>query len=82
MKKNKALLYCMAVLMLLSFSTLPASAQQKSPLDAWKPAFDPSGAKYKLVVSNVSTPALKGSFAGFAIRDELWKRTNGQIYFE
>jgi len=82
MKKNKALLYCMAVLMLLSFSTFPASAQQKSPLDAWKPAFDPSGAKYKLVASNVSTPALKGSFAGFAIRDELWKRTNGQIYFE
>jgi TRAP-type C4-dicarboxylate transport system substrate-binding protein len=30
----------------------------------------------------VSTPALKGVFAGFAIRDELWKRTNGQIYFE
>jgi TRAP-type C4-dicarboxylate transport system substrate-binding protein len=82
MKQSKALICCMAVLMLLAFSTLPASAQQKSPLDAWKPAFDPSGAKYKLVVSNVSTPALKGSFAGFAIRDELWKRTNGQIYFE
>ena len=58
------------------------SAQQKSPLDAWKPAFDPSKAKYKLVVSNVSTPALKGVYAGFAIRDELWKRTNGQIYLE
>jgi len=82
MKQSKALFYCVAVLMLLAFSVLPASAQQKSPLDAWKPAFDPSGAKYKLVVSNVSTPALKGAFAGFAIRDELWKRTNGQIYFE
>ncbi|MBW1777300.1 MAG: TRAP transporter substrate-binding protein, partial [Deltaproteobacteria bacterium] len=58
----------------------PAAA--KSPLDAWKPKFDPSGAKYKLVVSNVSTPALKGVFAGFAIRDKLWERTNGQIYFE
>jgi TRAP-type C4-dicarboxylate transport system substrate-binding protein len=82
MKQSKALFYCMAVLMLLTFSTLPALAQKKSPLDAWKPAFDPSGAKYKLVVSNVSTPALKGVFAGFAIRDELWKRTNGQIYLE
>jgi TRAP-type C4-dicarboxylate transport system substrate-binding protein len=82
MKQSKALLFLMAVLMLLTFSTLPASAQQKSPLDAWKPAFDPSGAKYKAVVSNVSTPAIKGVFAGFAIRDELWKRTNGQIYFD
>ncbi|MFH0724903.1 MAG: TRAP transporter substrate-binding protein [Pseudomonadota bacterium] len=51
-------------------------------LDAWKPAFDPSGAKYKCVVSNVSSPALKGTFAGFAIRDELWKRTNGQIFLD
>jgi TRAP-type C4-dicarboxylate transport system substrate-binding protein len=82
MKQGKALFFLMAVLMLVTFSTLPASAQQKSPLDAWKPAFDPSGAKYKLVVSNVSSPAIKGVFAGFAIRDELWKRTNGQIYFE
>jgi TRAP-type C4-dicarboxylate transport system substrate-binding protein len=70
------------ILVLAVYAAGPALAQQKSPLDAWKPAFDPSGAKYKLVVSNVSTPALKGVFAGFAIRDELWKRTNGQIYFE
>jgi TRAP-type C4-dicarboxylate transport system substrate-binding protein len=64
----------------------PAEAKptepKKDPLSAWKPAFDPASAKYKLVVSNVSSPAIKGVFAGFAIRDELWKRTNGQIYFE
>jgi TRAP-type C4-dicarboxylate transport system substrate-binding protein len=82
MKLSKALSGLMAVLMLLTISAFSVSAQQKSPLDAWKPPFDPSGAKYKLVVSNVSTPALKGVFAGFAIRDELWKRTNGQIYLE
>jgi TRAP-type C4-dicarboxylate transport system substrate-binding protein len=59
------------------------SALAKGPLlDKWKPAFDPSGAKYKLIVSNVSTPGLKGVFAGFAIRDELWKRTKGQIYLD
>jgi len=83
MKKVGMLLVVTAFVM--GFAVGPAMAQQqakKSPLDAWKPAFDPSGAKYKLVVSNVSTPALKGVFAGFAIRDELWKRTNGQIYFE
>ncbi len=60
----------------------PAMAQQKDPLEAWKPKFDPSGAKYKFTVSNVSTPALKGVFAGFAIRDELWERTKGQMYLD
>jgi TRAP-type C4-dicarboxylate transport system substrate-binding protein len=51
-------------------------------LDAWKPSFDPSGAKYRCIVSNVSHPVIKGVYAGFAIRDELWKRTNGQIYLD
>ena len=51
-------------------------------LDAWKPSFDPSTAKYKCIVSNVSHPVLKGVYTGFAIRDELWKRTNGQIYVD
>ncbi len=82
MKGSKALFRSLSVVMLLTILAGPALAQQKSPLDAWKPAFDPSTAKYKLVVSNVSTPAIKGVFAGFAIRDELWKRTKGQIYFE
>ncbi len=59
-----------------------ASAKAAPSLNQWKPAFDPSGAKYKCVVSNVSHPVLKGVFAGFAIRDELWKRTNGQIYLD
>lgn len=58
-------------------------AQQKpNPMDAWKPKFDPSGAKYVMKVSNVSTPALQGVRVGFAIRDALWKRTHGQIYFD
>ncbi len=51
-------------------------------MDAWKPAFDPSGAKYRCIVSNVSHPVIKGVYTGFAIRDELWKRTNGQIYLD
>lgn len=60
---------------------VPALAKKPS-LDAWKPKFNPKTAKYKCVVSNVSHPVLKAVYAGFAIRDELWKRTNGQIYFD
>jgi TRAP-type C4-dicarboxylate transport system substrate-binding protein len=60
----------------------PVLAKKKPSLDAWKPSFDPSTAKYRCIVSNVSHPVLKGVYAGFAIRDELWKRTNGQIYID
>jgi TRAP-type C4-dicarboxylate transport system substrate-binding protein len=59
-----------------------SAVAQKPSLEKWKPDFDPSKAKYKCVVSNVSHPVIKGVYAGFAIRDELWKKTNGQIYFD
>jgi TRAP-type C4-dicarboxylate transport system substrate-binding protein len=69
---------CLVSLGLLSGPVLAAGPS----LDAWKPAFDPSTAKYRCIVSNVSHPVLKGVYAGFAMRDELWKRTNGQIYID
>jgi len=73
----------LAVICLVGAVLFAEPALAKGPnLDAWKPAFDPSGAKYKCIVSNVSHPVLKGVYAGFAIRDELWKRTNGQIYLD
>ena len=59
----------------------PAMAKKPS-LAAWKPAFDPSGAKYRCIVSNVSHPVLKGVYTGFAFRDLLWERSNGQIYID
>jgi TRAP-type C4-dicarboxylate transport system substrate-binding protein len=76
-------LWTIAVVLFIGivFVVSPAAAKKPS-LDAWKPAFDPSGAKYKCIVSNVSHPVLKGVYTGFAIRDELWKRTNGQIYLD
>jgi TRAP-type C4-dicarboxylate transport system substrate-binding protein len=82
MKVHKALLLILAGLALLTLLVGPVLAQQKPSLDSWKPAFDPSGAKYKFTVSNVSNPQIKGVYAGFAIRDELWKRTNGQMFLD
>lgn len=58
------------------------SQEKKDPREAWKPAFDPSTAKYVMKVSNVSSPAIEGVMAGFRIRDALWAKTNGQIYFD
>lgn len=68
----------LSLFLMVSFAT----AAGPPPLDQWKPAFDPSTAKYKAVISNVSHPAIRGVYFGFALRDELWKRTNGQIYID
>lgn len=78
MKKG---LFCVAACF-LAFVLVSGFAWGQASLDKWKPAFDPSTAKYRCIVSNVSHPVLKGVYAGFAIRDELWKRTNGQIYLD
>ena len=67
--------------MIFGFLVSPAFAK-KSPMDAWKPKFNPKGAKYRVIVSNISHPAIKGVYTGIAIRDELWKRTNGKMYFD
>ncbi|MFH2067824.1 MAG: TRAP transporter substrate-binding protein [Pseudomonadota bacterium] len=67
---------------IFSLGTIGSAAEQKSPMDAWKPSFDPSGAKYRCIVSNVSHPVIKGVYAGIAMRDELWKRSKGQIYID
>ena len=50
--------------------------------DKWQPDFDPSGARYTCIVSNVSHPAIKGVYAGIAMRDRLWEETAGQIYLD
>ena len=70
------------IMLFVSFGVLIDVAMAQPSLDAWKPDFDPSGAKYKFMVSNVSHPVIKGVYAGFAIRDEFWKRTNGQMYLD
>lgn len=82
MKLRSAFIVVAICLVCIGLITVPALAKKKPSLDAWKADFDPSGAKYKCIVSNVSHPVIKGVYAGFAIRDELWKRSNGQIYLD
>jgi len=81
MRFSKWLIVFTVVLAALALMA-PLAMAKKPSLEKWKPQFDYSGAKYKIKVSNVSHPAIKGVYAGFAIRDALWKATKGQIYFE
>lgn len=66
----------------LVFAPAALAKKKKNPLEAWKPKFNPKTAKYKCTVSNISHPILKGVYTGYAIRDELWKRTGGKIYID
>ncbi len=54
----------------------------KDPLADWQPAFDPSGAEYTYILSNVDHPAIEGIAVGYHIRDEVWKRSGGRIYVD
>jgi len=79
----KKLHFCAAGCLIGVFMLCGLAFAAKAPsLDAWKPKFDPSGAKYKVIISNVSHPVLKGTYAGFQLRDELWKRSGGQMYVD
>jgi TRAP-type C4-dicarboxylate transport system substrate-binding protein len=74
------------VALLLITLTLPAAVtaaeKKKNPLAAWKPTFDPSGAKYTYILSNISHPVIEGVAVGYHIRDAVWEKTGGQIYVD
>ncbi len=73
------------VLLLISVLGLPVvgmAEEKKDPLAAWQPQFDPSGAKFTYILSNVSHPVIEGVAAGYRIRDKVWEKTNGQIYVD
>ncbi len=90
MKARKCLAVILVALVALAVLAGPALAQAKkadppkkaNPMEAWKPKFDPAGAKYKIVFSNVSHPAISGVGAGFKVRDALWEASKGQVYFD
>ncbi len=68
--------------MVLCLPVVGMAGGKKDPLAAWQPKFDPSGAKYTYILSNVSHPVIEGVAAGYRIRDKVWERTNGQIYVD
>ncbi|PLX44329.1 MAG: C4-dicarboxylate ABC transporter substrate-binding protein [Deltaproteobacteria bacterium] len=82
MKQIKRTVILVALLAMALVPALGFAASPAEMLAAWKPKFDPSGAKYVMKVSNVSHPVLEGVGAGYRIRDRLWEETNGQIYFD
>ena len=70
------------LILTLSLPFAGVAEEKKDPLAAWTPTFDPSGAKYTYILSNISHPVIEGVAAGYRIRDKVWEKTNGQIYVD
>ncbi len=70
------------LLVALSLSTAISASTKEDPLSAWKPNFDPSGAEFTYILSNVSHPVIEGVAVGYRIRDAVWEATNGRIYVD
>ncbi len=81
---KKAVLMILAVVIAAALiPTGPAQAKsKKDPLAAWKPNFDPSGAQYTYILSNVSHPAIEGVGVGYRIRDRVWQLSHGRLYVD
>jgi len=79
--KRTTVLIALLILTLLAVPCF-AAGKKKDPLAAWKPKFDPSGAKYTYILSNISHPVIEGIAVGYRIRDAVWEKSNGQLYVD
>ncbi len=77
----KKLLTVLLFTLCLPFNVL-AAEENKNPLDAWQPNFDPSKAEYTYILSNVSHPVIEGVGAGYRIRDKVWEKSGGRLYVD
>ena len=64
------------------FAALSGPARAEDPLAGWTPKFDPKGAQYTYILSNVDHPAIEGIAVGYHIRDRVWERSKGRLYVD
>ena len=62
--------------------TSAGAGETDDPLAAWRPAFDPSVAKYTYILSNIAHPGIAGIGVGYRIRDRVWERSGGRLYVD
>lgn len=78
----KKLLIGLFLLTLIIPTAAICAEKKKNPLEAWKPAFDPSGANYTYILSNVTNPVVEGTSVGYRIRDKVWEKSGGRLYVD
>lgn len=78
----KKFLLALLILLLIIPGVGVAAEKKKNPLEAWKPKFDPKGAKYTYILSNISHPVIEGIGVGYRIRDKVWEKSGGRLYVD
>ena len=68
--------------LMLCYPLSSVAAKKDDPLAAWKPKFDPAGAKYTYLLSTVTHPTINGVSVGYTIHDKVWEKTGGKIYVD
>ena len=76
---ESCLLLTMSVIIFTALATMACAAD---PLATWKPKFDPKGAEYTYILSNIAHPGIAGIGVGYKIRDQVWQRSNGRLYVD
>jgi len=62
--------------------SLLCSPAMADPLEDWSPKFDPKGAQYTYLLSNITHPSQKAAAIGYHIRDTVWERSGGRLYVD
>jgi len=80
--KRSAIVWLVSCLMLLAGFGQAIAEEKKDPLAAWQPKFDPSGAEYTYILSNISHPVIEGVGFGYRLRDRVWEDSKGRLYVD
>ncbi|MDH3997406.1 MAG: TRAP transporter substrate-binding protein [Desulfuromonadales bacterium] len=80
MKRLSVLVMTLCLTMVFAASGI--AAEKKDPLAAWKPKFDPKGAEYTYILSNISHPVIEGVGFGYRLRDRVWEDSKGRLYVD
>src|SRR5210317_2232063 len=82
MKRLLLLAVTLCLTLAIGVGTGFAAEAKKDPLAAWKATFDPSGAEYTYILSNISHPVIEGVGFGYRLRDRVWEDSKGRLYVD
>jgi len=82
MKRTVLLILALCVALVMTVSQGFAAEEKKDPLAAWKANFDPSGAEFTYILSNISHPVIEGIAFGYRLRDRVWDESKGRLYVD
>ncbi len=82
MRRSVLLVLVVCVALAATVGLSFAAEEKKDPLAAWKANFDPSGAEYTYILSNISHPVIEGVGFGYRLRDRVWADSKGRLYVD